>query len=188
MMANPVCNGRWQGMFEDIGPKVAYQNLQHWDTNEMIRYLVHYNQRDAESAKVAEKLNHYIEDQFVLWQPTDMCVNNRCPTPTVMEQYACYAPMEVHTGTWIVSLPALHRATGNEEYLTKAINAGNSIVSAQQQQQTGAYSTLGSDVRFGRPLLTMDWPGWNAVAVSALLQLNHYVKALPASRNERQVL
>lgn len=174
VMANPVQNGRWQGMYEDIGAKIPYQNLEHWDTNEMIRYLVHNG--DGESAKVAERLNHYIEDQFVLWQSTDRCVSNRCPTPTVMEQYACYVPMEVHTGMWIMSLLALHKATRKKDYLTKAVNAGNAIVLAQQK--TGAYSTWSSDVRFGRPLLTMDWPGCNAIAVSALLQLNGYLKSL----------
>jgi hypothetical protein len=184
VMDNPVRTGRWQGMYEDIGAKIPYQNLEHWDTNEMIRYLIHYG--GAESAKVAENLNRYIEDQFVLWQSTDRCVSNRCPTPTVMEQYSCYVPMEVHTGMWIMSLLALHRATGHKDYLTKAINAGNSIV--QAQQETGAYSTWSSDVRFGRPLLTIDWPGCNAVAVSALLQLDNYVKALPGSRNEIQPL
>jgi uncharacterized protein YyaL (SSP411 family) len=167
-------------------PKSHIRNLEHWDTNEMIRYLVHYNKDNPQSVKIAESLNRYIEDQFVLWQPTDRCVSNRCPTPTVMEQYACYVPMEVHTGMWVMSLLALHRATGNKDYLTKAINAGNSIIRAQQN--TGAYSTWSSDVRFGRPLLTIDWPGCNAVAVSALLQLNQYVKSLPASRNEIQPL
>jgi hypothetical protein len=186
VMNNPVRTGRWQGMYEDIGAKIPYQNLEHWDTNEMIRYLVHYNKDNSQSVKIAESLNRYIEDQFVLWQPTDRCVSNRCPTPTVMEQYACYVPMEVHTGMWVMSLLALHRATGNKDYLTKAINAGNSIIRAQQN--TGAYSTWSSDVRFGRPLLTIDWPGCNAVAVSALLQLNQYVKSLPASRNEIQPL
>jgi hypothetical protein len=186
VMANPVNDGRWQGMYEDIGAKIPYQNLEHWDTNEMIRYLIHYEQHDPESVKIAGKLNQYIEDQFVMWQDTDTCVTNRCPTPTVMEQYACYAPMEVHTGMWIMSLLALHRATGHKDYLTKAINAGNSIVKAQQKN--GAYSTWGFDVRFGRPLLTIDWPGCNAVAVSALLQLNHYVKSLPVSRTEPQAL
>jgi len=178
VMNNPVKTGRWQGMYEDIGAKIPYQNLEHWDTNEMIRYLIHYNEDDNSSnIKIAEKLNHYIEDQFVLWQPTDRCVANHCPTPTVMEQYACYAPMEVHTGMWIMSLLSLHKATGNKAYLTKAINAGNSIT--RGQQQTGAYSTWGYDVRFNRPLISMDWPGCNAVAVHALLQLNHYVNGLP---------
>ena len=186
MMENPVKTKRWQGMFEDIGAKIPYQNLEHWDTNELIRYIAHYHRNDPAFVKVAEDLNHYIEDQFVVWQTGDKCVSDQCPTPTVMEQYACYRPMEVHTGMWIMSLIALHRSTGKEEYLAKAINAGNAIVRAQQKN--GAYSTWGFDIRFGRPLLTMDWPGCNAVAVAALLQLNHYVNSLPGSADEKQVL
>jgi uncharacterized protein YyaL (SSP411 family) len=93
--------------------------------------------------------------------------------------------MEVHTGIWITSLLVLHRSTGKGKYLIKAINAGNSILMAQQKN--GAYSTWGFDIRFRRPLLTMDWPGCNAVAVSALLQLNRYAQS-PSGRNEEQPL
>jgi hypothetical protein len=183
VMKNPVKTKLWQGMYEDIGARIPYQNLEHWDTNEMIRYLAHYHSNDVSSVKIAEDLNHYIEDQFVLWQSGDRACSDQCPTPTAMEQYTCYRPMEVHTGMWIMSLLALHQSTGNKEYLTKAINAGNSIISAQQT--TGAYSTWGFDVRFNRPLLTMDWPGCNAVAVTALLQLNQYAKSFAGSRNEK---
>lgn len=185
MMTNPVKTKLWQGMFEDIGVKIPYQNLEHWDTNELIRYIAHYHRNEAIFVQTAEDLNRYIEDQFVVWQTGDKCVSDQCPTPTVMEQYACYRPMEVHTGMWIMSLLALHRSTGKSKYLTKAINAGNSIVMAQQKN--GAYSTWGFDIRFGRPLLTMDWPGCNAVAVSALLQLNRYAQS-PSGRNEEQPL
>ncbi|MGB7158810.1 MAG: hypothetical protein WBD40_12130 [Tepidisphaeraceae bacterium] len=184
VMENPVRNRRWQGMYEDIGATVPYRNLQHWDTNEMIRYLVHYRRGDAEAVRVARDLNRYIEDQFVVWREGDRSVMNRCPAPTVLEQYTCYQPMESHTGMWIQSLIALHRATGNDEYVTKAINAGNAIV--RGQQESGAYSTWGYDPRFGRPLLTQDWPGCNAVALLGLLPLTRYIAALPASRNEEQ--
>lgn len=186
VMENPVKNKRWQGMYEDISAKIPYQNLEHWDTNEMIRYIGYYHGKEQLFVKTAEDLNQYIEDQFVVWQTGDKCLSDQCPTPTVMEQYSCYRPMEVHTGMWIMSLLALHRITGKKEYLTKAINAGNSIVRAQQKN--GAYSTWGFDVRFGRPLLTMDWTGCNAVAVSALLQLNAYVKSLYASKKDEHSL
>lgn len=185
-MANPVKTRRWQGMYEDVSVTIPYKNLQHWDVSELIRYTVHYNQTEPESVKLVEKLNHYIEDQFVLWQHGDSCVSIHSPTPMVMEQYACYVPMESHTGHWIITLLALHRATGKAEYLNKAINAANAIISTQQS--SGAYSTWGYDERFGRPLLTMDWPGCNAVAVLGLLQLDQYIKSLPASRNERQAI
>jgi hypothetical protein len=186
VMDNPVRTRRWQGMYEDIGATVPYRNLEHWDTNEMIRYLAHYRRNDAEAAGVAEALNRYVEDQFVVWREGDRSVSTRCPAMTVLEQYACYQPMEVHTAMWLMSLLALHRTTGNEAYLTKAVAAGNAIL--RGQQLSGAYSTWGNDPRFGRPLLTHDWPGCNAVAVLGLLHLARYVGTLPASRDEEQPL
>ena len=172
VMNHPVKTRRWQGMYEDVGATVAYRNLQHWDTNEMIRYLVEHQRDDASAMQTAAELNRYAEDQFVVWQPSDRSVPEHCPTPTVLEQYTCYRPMESHTGVWILSLLALHRATKNDVYLSKAIAAGNSIVRAQQPN--GAYSTWGFDTRFERPFLTVDWPGCNAVALVGLLRLMQY--------------
>jgi hypothetical protein len=177
---NPVRNRRWQGMYEDVASSVPYRNLQHWDTNEAIRYLVHYRRQDAEIIGVVEELNRYIEDQFIVWKDGDRAIADRCPAPTALEQYTCYRPMESHTAVWIRSLIALHRATGDDTYITKAMNAANAIVMAQQE--SGAYSTWGFDPRFKRPLLTQDWPGCNAVAVYGLLELIRYAGSLPVSR------
>ncbi len=109
---------------------------------------------------------------FVVWGPEQSPVAVRCPTPAVLEQYRCYHPMEVHTGNWLVSLIELHRATGAAHYLDKAVAAGNAIVAGQHE--LGALSTWGLDTRFGTPLSTLNWPGCNAVAVSALLHLAAY--------------
>jgi uncharacterized protein YyaL (SSP411 family) len=136
--------------------------------------------------KIAEEINRFIEDQFVVFHSGDEAIAEIVPVHTVLEQYTCYRPMEAHTATWIRSLIALHRATGDELYLTKAINAANSILSGQQE--TGAYSSWGFDERFKRPLLTIDWPGSNATAVLGLLTLNNYIKSLPGSKNAVQPL
>lgn len=175
VMVNPVVTKLWQGMYEDVGEQVLYQNLQHWDTNETIRYLTHYREEDGNFIPVAEELNRYIEDQFVVWgQETSIEVH--CPTPTALEQYLCYFPMEVHTGNWLMSLLALHQVTGKEEYLSKGIAAANSIV--QGQQDSGAFSTWGRDKRFGRSFRTKDWPGCNACAATALMRWNKYHDAI----------
>ncbi|TDD94802.1 hypothetical protein [Jiangella asiatica] len=100
----------------------------------------------------------------------------RCPTPAVLEQYRCYWPMEVHTGHWLVSLLTLHRATGDEHHLSKAVAAANAVVAGQDAD--GSLSTWGRDTRFGTSLITMNWPGCNAVAVSALLHAIAYHDAL----------
>jgi hypothetical protein len=176
MMQNPVRTKRWQGMFEDIGAQAAFRNLEHFDVNELIRYCVHYRAQDPTYASTAEQLNRYIEDQFVVWQEGDPSIADRCPPCTVLEQYTCYRPMECHTAHWLVSLLGLHRATGNQTYLDKAIAAGNAIVRGQDPA-SGAYSTWGYDSRFGKSLLMLNWPGCNAVAVEGLVQLTNYLKS-----------
>ncbi len=176
MMENPVQNRLWQGMYEDVRTMRPYRNLQNWDVNEAIRYLAWFHSGSPEHTRIAEELNAFIEDQFVVWQDEDSPVPVRCPTPTVLEQYACYYPMEIHTGHWLLSLMELHRITGKPDYLSKAVAAANSIVRGQQSH--GAFSTWGSDRRFGRPSVTRDWPGCNAFASSALIQFAAYHRAL----------
>ncbi|HXF62925.1 MAG TPA: hypothetical protein VNK95_14975 [Caldilineaceae bacterium] len=183
VLANPVQTQLWQGMYEDVGEQKPYANLQHWDANETIRYLLHYRQERPDAVETAERLNRYIEDQFVVWQWEESPVTVRCPTPTVLEQYLCYYPMEVHTGNWLLSLLMLHQATGETGYLRKGVAAANAIV--RGQQPSGAFSTWGNDRRFGRPLRTTDWPGCNACAATALLRWAHYYEAHQAQRPYR---
>lgn len=177
LIAGPIATGRWQGQYEDITEQPPWQNLQHWDTNETIRYLLSDHCAAPDRVAMAVALNDYIEDQFVLWQPeTTGPVTVRCPTPTVLEQYQCYHPMEVHTGNWLLSLQALHRATGNDDYLAKGIAAANAIVAGQSPD--GSLSTWGFDQRFGTPLWTINWPGCHACAVTALLRFTAYLDSL----------
>lgn len=175
LMANPVQTCRWQGMYEDVGEKPPFSNLQHFDVDEAILYLAHFRAENPAFMPTAVKLNAWIEDQFVVWG-RETLLPVQPPTPTALEQYACYWPMECHTARWLLALIALHTATGGSEYLTKAIAAANAIV--RGQQPSGAYSTWGNDVRFGRPVLTADWPGCNALAVTALLRFQHYLQTI----------
>lgn len=179
VLENPVKSHLWQGMYEDVREHEAYANLQHWDTNETIRYLLHYAAEhpggNRAAVSTAHDLNRYIEDQFIVWQREESPVTVQCPTPTALEQYVCYYPMEVHTGTWLLSLLALHQATGEDGYLAKGTAAANAIV--RGQYAGGAFSTWGNDRRFGRPLNTRDWPGCNACAATALLRWSAYYQA-----------
>ena len=193
MLQGPVMSNRWEGMYEDADEMEPYVNLQNLDTNEMIRYLVLFRDESPDFIRLAEKLNRWIEDQFVVWAPQDCAAiglgevgttkgpkNLRCPTPTVIEQYKCDFPMEGHTGNWLQSLLALHIGTGKEEYLLKGIAAANSIV--RGQQESGAFSTWGFDTRFGRPLITLNWPGDNSCGHVGLALWQQYYKALQAGQ------
>lgn len=172
LLAGPISDGRWEGMYEDVPSVEPWTNLQNWDTNETIRYLLDPDCDLPDRVGHAEALNAYIEDQFVVWGPEVSPVTVRCPAPTVIEQYRCYHPMEVHTGNWLASLLALHRATGDDGYRAKGVAAANAIIAGQHGP--GALSTWGFDTRFGVPLLPRDWPGCNAVAISALLHWSAY--------------
>ena len=167
---NPVRTFLWQGQYEDVSKHPPFRNLENWDVNETIRYLLFHAPNNAEYLEIAGKLNAFIEDQFVLWAEEDGFV--KCPTPSVLEQYACYHPMEVHTGNWLFSLLALYERTHDESFLDRAVAAGNAIV--RGQYSNGAFSTWGCDRRFGRPLDQWDWPGCNAMASSALMILQKY--------------
>ncbi|WP_152360127.1 hypothetical protein [Microlunatus speluncae] len=172
LLNGPISDGRWEGMYEDVPAVEPWTNLQNWDTNETIRYLLGPDCELPDRVAHAEALNAYIEDQFVVWRPEESPVQVRCPTPAVIEQYRCYHPMEVHTGNWLASLLALHRATGDDRYRAKGVAAANAIVAGQHDH--GALSTWGFDTRFGTPLQPRNWPGCNAVAVSALLHWSAY--------------
>jgi hypothetical protein len=167
---NPVRTFLWQGQYEDVSKHPPFKNLENWGVNETIRYLSFHAPNNAQYIEIARKLNAFIEDQFVLWAEEDGFV--KCPTPSVLEQYACYQPMEVHTGNWLFSLLSLYERTHEESFLDRAVAAGNAIV--RGQYRNGAFSTWGCDRRFGRPLDLWDWPGCNAVASSALMILQKY--------------
>ncbi len=167
---NPVRTFLWQGQYEDVAKQPPFKNLENWDVNETIRHLAFHAPDNAQYMEIAGKLNAFIEDQFVVWAEEDGFV--KCPTPSVLEQYVCYQPMEVHTGNWLFSLLALYERTHEVTFLDRAIAAGNAVV--RGQYESGAFSTWGCDRRFGRPLDFRDWPGCNAVACSALMILLKY--------------
>jgi hypothetical protein len=179
VLAHPVRTHLWQGQYEDVTPQESYRNLQNWDTNAAIQYLLHDRRDAARHLQTAAALNEYIENLFVLWQREDGPVVQQCPTPVVLEQFVCYHPMECHTGNWILSLLALHQASGDNMYLSKAIAAANAIVLAQQDY--GALSTWGHDVRFGRQVGDI-WYGTNACGAVALLCIDDYLAALHDKR------
>jgi len=170
MLNNPVRTFLWQGQCEDISKQLPFRNLEQIDVNDTIRYLAFHAPHNAEYMEIAKKLNSFIEDQFVLWAEEDGFP--KCPTPSVLEQYVCYQPMEAHTGTWLLSLLAIYERTHEESFLIRAVAAGNAIV--RGQSSNGPFSTWGYDRRFDRPLELWNWPGCNAVASSALMILQKY--------------
>ena len=80
LLAGPVADGRWEGMYEDIPGTPAWSNLENWDTNETIRYLLSDACVAQGTVAHAKRLNDYIEDQFVVWRAEESPVTVRCTT------------------------------------------------------------------------------------------------------------
>ncbi len=179
MLENPVRTRLWQGQFEDFGENVPYENLEHLDADELVRYLVCFRDEIPGAVDIAEDVHRWVEDQFVVWQSEASPIPVECITPGVLEQYLCYWPMENYNAYLVMSLMALHQATGDQVHLDKAVAIANAIV--KSQYENGAFSTWGLDWRFGRPLRTDEWPGANAWAAEALLRWDRYYSRAVAS-------
>jgi len=167
VLANPVRTQQWDALFEDVGVHQPFANLANLEALQTIRYLAAHAGDDSSFVPAAERIHDWVEDQFVVFGRDDS-VSVRPPVPSVLEQFACPHPMEVHTAHWLLALVALHRVTGKQLYRDKAVAAANAIT--QFQLADGRYLTFAPDVVLGRPFHRYDWFGCNALAAHALLQ------------------
>jgi hypothetical protein len=176
LTAYPARTNNWQGGYEDIAEARPYRNLTHWEAQLLIWYLCRHADRDPSYLPLAKSLLRFVEDQFVLFGPESEAHPVPVKGPLVFEQYLCWWPMEGHTGYYIQSLLALHRATGERIYLEKAEAAANAICA--QQFEDGSISNWGTrwlenGVPRGEPC-GHNWYNTNAVAAASLYQLEAY--------------
>jgi hypothetical protein len=176
MIAYPAQTNNWQGGYEDIAEARPYRNLTHWEAQLLIWYLCRHADRDPSYLPLARRLLRFVEDQFVLFGPESEAHPVPVKGPLVFEQYACWWPMEGHTGYYIQSLLALHRATGDRAFLDKAEAAANAICA--QQFADGSISNWGTRwLENGRPRgepCGHNWYNTNAIASASLYMLEEY--------------
>lgn len=176
MIAYPARTNNWQGGYEDIAEARPYRNLTHWEAQLLIWYLCRHADRDPSYLPLAKSLLRFVEDQFVLFGPESEAHPVPVKGPLVFEQYACWWPMEGHTGYYIQSLLALHQATGDSVYLDKAAAAANAICA--QQFADGSISNWGTRwLDNGVPkgeTCGHNWYNTNAIAAASLYMLADY--------------
>jgi hypothetical protein len=145
----------------------------------LIRYLCGHKEQDPSYLPTARKLNRWVEDQFVTFGVENESLPVRDKGPLVFEQYLCWWPMEGHTANWILTLIELHKATGDKQYLDKAMASANAI--CHDQFPDGQFSTFGRDFETGKtvvgPAGYHNWYNANASADWALYKLTLYTNS-----------
>lgn len=183
-LAYPSQTNHWQAGYEDFGERKPYENLTHWETQLVIQYLCRHADEHPSYLPLAKRLNRFVEDQFVLFGPQNKSHPVPIKGPLVFEQYGCWWPMEGHAGYWIQTLIALHRATGEREYLDKAQATADAICA--QQFEDGAISNWGTrwleDGQVGGENCGHNWYNTNAIASAALYWLDDYCRDFQSQR------
>jgi maltose/maltodextrin transport system substrate-binding protein len=183
MLENPCKTFIWQNQYEDTNYDAPYTNLEWFDTALMIEYLLRHATEKNEYEKIATELSHYIEDQFVEWEP---CGNEI--TPGVREQYCCYWIIDAHYAFYIRMCMAFHAKTKDEVWLKKARALADTLTAAQHPD--GFYPTwMRHKPSKENPQELKDinyqdvWPNCTAFSGAMLIRLGEYIKAIAATKS-----
>ncbi len=140
----------WEGQFEDSPMSVNYSNLSHFAADSMICYIAENQADDPEAVAQAEDLMRFVEDQFVVWgkhapihrRPHDESIPHASEwgSPSALEQYAWYVPIDDSAAAIMNAFLALYKATGKPLLLAKACALADSIT-RMQNPKTGQIPT-----------------------------------------------
>ena len=141
----PCRTWNWQAQFEDQVPKPPYENLQHGVAGETAVRLF----RQGKVA-LAREITAWCEDQFVVWDDSTPVAHGDRLTPTVLEQYGYYTPIDGSMAGMIRTFAAAWQATGEELYYLKAKALADNLT--RQQRRDGGIPTYFSCGKHGN-----DW-------------------------------
>ena len=132
VLRGPATTWNWDGQFEDIDPRPPYENLQKGDAVDAALRLFALG-RNAEACEIVD----WCEDQFVVWSdPVHSMDWKNWKTPTALEQYEYYTPIDASMGDMICAFSAAYKATGNALYIEKAKALADNITRNQRPDGT----------------------------------------------------
>lgn len=192
IMRNPVETFAWEAQFEDTRPKPSLKNLAYREAAHTAKLLF----QDPATIETAELILRFVEDQFVVWDPSDPMLfrnwfsaknsqwNGSDPEtgkdwflPAVLEQYAFYTPIAGAASTVMDVYLAAYRATGNPDYHARAVALATSIVAAQEFHGGGEIPTHMRRI--------LPEKNWTNVGVYAALKLIEHAEVLGSSVSVR---
>ena len=132
VLKGPVATWNWDGQFEDMDPMPPYKNLQKGcAVDTALRFFA--QGRIAEGCELVD----WCEDQFVVWSdPIHNMDWKHWKTPTALEQYDYYTPIDASMGDMIGAFAAAYKATGNALYLERAKALADNITRNQRPDGT----------------------------------------------------
>jgi hypothetical protein len=133
---NPMKTYDWTGQFEDVAAVGPYQNLTKFEASWFAQYLLDNKDKDSSYKKLAIELIAFCEDQFVFWERPKIYDNwgttsNEWHSPSVVEQYKCYVPINSSCDQMILTYIKAYEKTGELIYREKAKTLANSVVNYQ---------------------------------------------------------
>jgi len=140
ILENPLRTFNWEGQFEDVQPSdEAYKLMGMHDPSSVASYLIAHRQEDTSYLGKALEIIRFVEDQFVVWEkPLPYHTKKRSTstwyTPSVLEQYICYVPIDASVSKVARVYFQAYDATGDELYRAKANALANSITQVQDEQ------------------------------------------------------
>lgn len=169
--AHPLADWNWDGQFEDIRPEKPYKNPTKHNAIDTMLYMLNRFPGDKARLKMSRKILVFCEKRFVVWAPPKN--HPKWPTPSVLEQYSCFTPIDASAAKMIRGYLALYRAEGCQEDLAKAKALANTVT--RVQKPSGRIPTFWEGVDTGDSGLTnerYDWLNCMAAAAAALLELD----------------
>jgi len=135
---NPMKTFNWTGQFEDVAAAKPYHNLTKYEASWFAQYLLNNKEKDTSYIHLAKELIAFCEDQFVVWERSDIYDNwknsaARWLVPSVLEQYMCYVPIDASAVQMLYTFYLAYEKTGDAIYREKAFALTNSIVNSQKE-------------------------------------------------------
>ena len=135
---NPMKTFNWTGQFEDVAAAKPYHNLTKYEASWFAQYLLNNKEKDTSYIPLAKELIAFCEDQFVVWEKSDIYDNwknsaVRWLVPSVLEQYMCYVPIDASAVQMINTFYLAYEKIGDSIYREKAFALANSIVNSQKE-------------------------------------------------------
>lgn len=137
ILENPLKTFNWEGQFEDVQPsEEAYQLMGMHDPCSVALYLLKHRDEDASYLDTALEIIWFVEDQFVVWERPLPYAQRMEPTttwftPSVLEQYTCYTPIDASVSRVAATFFEAYKATGDELFLLKSRTLADSLVRQQ---------------------------------------------------------